>query len=84
MGQLASSLEVGTVLLPLAPGTDDRAQLGVALVEPLGQPRVGVRLGRAEATLELGVLSEQPVDRLEHRYFPSLSSYTKTRRRPRN
>ena len=35
---------------------DDRGQLGVPLVEPLGQPRVGVRLGRGQLLLELGVL----------------------------
>ena len=33
-----------------------RLSCGVPLVEPLGQPGVGVRLGRAELLLELGVL----------------------------
>ena len=35
------------------------AQLGVPLVELLGQPGVGVRRGRAELALELGVLGDQ-------------------------
>ena len=46
---------------------EDPAQLGVALVELLGQPGVGVGLGRAELLLELGVLLRHRVDRLEHR-----------------
>ena len=53
--------------LPVAPGADDRRQRGVALVELLGQPGVGVRLGRGELLLELGVLGEHALDGLEHR-----------------
>ena len=43
------------------------AQLGVALVELLGQARVRVHLGVAETRLELGVLGLQAVHGVEHR-----------------
>ena len=64
--QLAGGLEVLAQALPLAPGADDRGQLGIALVEPLGQTRVGVGLGCGELLLELGVLDEHALDGLEH------------------
>ena len=66
-GELAGGAEVVAERLPVPPGADDRRQLGVALVELLGQPGVGVRLGRGQLLLELGVLGEHALDGLEHR-----------------
>ncbi len=53
-------------LLPLPVGAHDRTELGIALVEPLGEPGVGVDLGFGEMVLELGVLGDQRLDCLEH------------------
>ena len=83
-GQLAGRLEVARrSCCHSRQVADDRAQLGVALVEPLGQPRVGVGLGRGQPALELGVLGEQALDGLEHRHSSVPVVVTKTRRRPR-
>ncbi len=65
-GELARGPEVVAERRPVAPGADDRAQLGVAAVELLGQARVGVRLGRGEPPLELVVLGEHALDGFEH------------------
>jgi hypothetical protein len=58
--ELAGRLQVATELLPLAIGRDDGRQLGVPLVEPLGQPLVRVGLGRGQLLLELRVLLDEP------------------------
>ncbi len=67
-GQLTGRLEIAADRRPLLVGALDRGQLGVPLVEPLGQPLVGVDVGVGEPHLELGVLSEQRGHRVEHRH----------------
>ena len=66
-GELAGRLDVVAELEPLLPGRDDGGQLGVALVELLGQALVGVRLGESQSLLDLGVLLAHAFDGLEHR-----------------
>ena len=68
--ELARGPEVLTERRPVTPRADDRAQLGVAAVELLGQARVGVRLGSGEPPLELVVLGEHALDCVEHRPGP--------------
>ena len=54
-------------------GTDDRAELGVPLVELLGQALVGVDARVGQPLLQLGVLGDQPVNGFEHRTEPLVS-----------
>ena len=66
-GQLARRLDVVAQAQPLLPGRHDGGQLGVALVELLGEALVGVGLGEREASLEVGVLLAHALDGFEQR-----------------
>ena len=72
--QLAGRLDVLDERVVLLLRAEDPAELGVPLVELLGQARVRVHLGVTEARLELGVLGLQAVHGVEHRCLPGESA----------
>ncbi len=65
--ELTGGGDVVAELAPLLPGAHDRRDLGVALVEPLGERLVGVGRRVGELLLELVALGHEPLDGLEHR-----------------
>ena len=81
--ELAGGGDVVVVLLQLLPDPDDPAELGVALVEPLGEAGVRVGLGRGQPPLELLMLGEHPFHGLEHAYLNFFDGAGYDRRRPR-
>ena len=67
LGYVQRAVDVVAELLPLLPRRHHCGQLGVALVQPLREPLVGVDRGVGETGLQLTVLRDQTLDRLEHR-----------------
>ena len=83
-GELARGLDVVAGLLPGAVRGDDRGQLGVALVELARVGLVGVDRRVGELLLQVGVLAEQFLDRLEHRWAPDMANVGDSGGRPQS
>jgi len=69
-GQFTRCLDVVAGLLPGAVGGDDRGQLRIALVELARVRLVGVDRRIGELLLQVGLLTDQFIDRLEHLRLP--------------